>query len=606
MSRRYTVALCGNPNVGKSTVFNALTGMRQHTGNWAGKTVETARGSFSVAGCDVTLIDLPGMYSLSTGSTEERLAADALRAREIDLAVVVVDATCLERGLALAFQVQALAKRTLVCVNLLDEARKKCVSIDMPKLQSLTRLRCIGTCARDQIGLDALKKEIIRLCAHPAADHQPQDADAQERALNVCREAVRVKSDNPVNTRQLRLDRLLTGRMVGFPLMALLLVLVLYITMMTANVPSKLLSDALLGFQQTLEGWMAALGAPDWLIGALARGVYRTLAWVVSVMLPPMAIFFPLFTLLEDLGYLPRVAFNLDRCFLGCKACGKQALCMLQGLGCNAVGVTGARIIDSPRERLIAILTNTFMPCNGRFPTMIALLAIFCAGGAGSNLLSAVLLAGLIGLGAGMTLLCSFLLSKTLLKGVPSLFTLELPPFRRPQVGKVIVRSLLDRTLYVLGRAVRVAAPAGLILWVMANVTVAGATVLSHVTGFLDPLGRLLCMDGVILTAFLLGFPANEIVLPIILMGYLSTGTLIELDSLTALKDVLVSNGWTVWTAAGVLLFSLFHFPCSTTLLTIKKETGSIKWTVVAFLLPTVVGMAICLLLRLLQMLFGA
>ena len=267
--------------------------------------------------------------------------------------------------------------------------------------------------------------------------------------------------------------------------------------------------------------WM---NAPEWLHGVLVLGVYRVLAWVVSVMLPPMAIFFPLFTLLEDLGYLPRVAFNLDHQFKKCGSCGKQALTMCMGFGCNAAGVTGARIIDSPRERLIAILTNNFVPCNGRFPTIIAIISMFFIGAVTlpfQSALSALMLTGVIVLGVFMTFAVSRLLSGTLLKGVPSSFALELPPYRRPQIGKVIVRSIFDRTLFVLGRAIAVAAPAGLIIWVMANVSVGGASLLSHCAGFLDPFARLLGMDGIILMAFILGFPANEIVVPIMIMAYI-------------------------------------------------------------------------------------
>jgi ferrous iron transport protein B len=315
-----------------------------------------------------------------------------------------------------------------------------------------------------------------------------------------------------------------------------------------------------------------------------------------------MAIFFPAFTLLEDLGYLPRVAFVLDHAFRQAGACGKQALTMCQGLGCNACGVTGCRIIDSPRERLIAILTNCLVPCNGRFPTLIALITIFFVGdGAGvlTGLGAAVLLLGVLVLGVAGTLACSRLLSATVLKGMPSSFTLELPPFRKPRVGQVVVRSLLDRTLFVLGRAAAVAAPAGAVIWLLANVTVGEATVLAHCTRFLDPFARLFGLDGVILMAFLLGWPANEIVIPVMLMAYLSCGRLVELDSLTQLGQLLTANGWTWNTAVCTMLFSLFHWPCSTTCITVYRETKSLKWTAWAVLLPTALGFALCFLVNL-------
>ncbi len=325
-------------------------------------------------------------------------------------------------------------------------------------------------------------------------------------------------------------------------------------------------------------------------------------------MLPPMAIFFPLFTLLEDAGYLPRVAYNLDRSFKHCSACGKQALTMCMGFGCNAADVIGCRIIDSPRERFLAILTNNFVPCNGRFPTLIAILTMFfigTSGNASTSLLSALLLTLVIVIGILMTFGMTKLLSKTILKGMPSSFTLELPPYRRPQIGKVILRSILDRTLFVLGRAIIVAAPAGLIIWLMANLTIGDCSILSHCAGFLNPFAQLMGLDGVILLAFILGFPANEIVVPIIIMAYLSQGSILELDNLKDMKQLFVSNGWTYTTAISTMFFSLMHWPCSTTLLTIKKETGSWKWTALAAAIPTATGILLCIVFTFLVRLFN-
>lgn len=310
-----------------------------------------------------------------------------------------------------------------------------------------------------------------------------------------------------------------------------------------------------------------------------------------------MAIFFPMFALLEDFGYLPRVAFNLDRCFKRCHACGKQALTMCMGFGCNAAGVVGCRIIDSPRERLIAILTNNFVPCNGRLPVLISIITMFFVSslnGWQSSLLCALLLSGMILMGVVMTLLISKLLSMTILKGIPSSFTLELPPYRKPQVGKVIVRSMLDKTLFVLGRAVLFAVPAGFVLWLMTNITVGGVSLLIHCASFLDPFARVLGMDGVILLAFILGLPANEIVMPIILMAYLAKGSLTKMDDILAIRGILTANGWTWVTAVSTMLFSLFHWPCSTTCMTIKKETQSFKWMAVGIAVPTLVGIIVC------------
>ncbi len=418
-------------------------------------------------------------------------------------------------------------------------------------------------------------------------------------AEHICQTVI-FYDDQKYMDRQIAADRFLTGKITAIPTMALLLMVVLWLTIVGANYPSALLSKWLFSLQEPLINLFHFFKMPVWLVNPLVNGVYRVLAWVTAVMLPPMAIFFPLFTLLEDLGYLPRIAFNLDYCFKKCRACGKQALTMCMGFGCNAVGVTGCRIIDSPRERLIAILTNNFVPCNGRFPTLIAIITMFfITGSTGilSSVYSAAILTLVILLGIFMTMVTSRFLSATFLKGIPSSFTLELPSYRLPQFGKVIVRSIFDRTLFVLGRAISVAAPAGLIIYIMANITFAGNTLLAHTAGFLDPFARLLGMDGVILMAFILGFPANEIVMPIAIMAYMAESTLIEAENLFALRALLVENGWTWLTAVCTMLFSLMHWPCSTTLISIKKETGGLKWTLLGFLLPTVCGMLLCFLL---------
>ena len=600
------VALAGNPNVGKSTLFNALTGLRQHTGNWAGKTVATARGSYTYEGQEYQLIDLPGTYSLAAHSQEEAVARDFIESGQADGVVVVCDATCLERNLILVLQVLELTGQVLVCVNLMDEAERLGVQVDLAALSQRLGVPVVGTAGGRQDGLEELKKAVAVLVTSEAPA-EPQRAPAERVTLaeRYADQVVRSRSAQRLR-RQRRIDRLLTSKATGIPLMLLLFGLVVWLTVAGANFPSALLTELFARIGAVLEGWLA--GAPDWLRGLLLDGVYRVTAWVVAVMLPPMAIFFPLFTLLEDLGYLPRAAFVMDHAFQKAKTCGKQCLTMCMSLGCNACGVTGCRIIDSPRERLIAILTSSLVPCNGKFPTLIALITIFFVGGRAGLLASlegAALLLGTLVLGVAGTLACSRLLSATVLKGVPSSFALELPPFRKPRVGQVIVRSMLDRTLFVLGRAVSVAAPAGAFIWLMANVTVGDASLLAHCTGFLDPFARLFGLDGVILMAFLLGWPANEIVLPVMLMAYLATGSLVEFDDLAALGALLTQHGWTWLTAVCAMLFSLFHWPCSTTCLTIYKETGSVKWTALSVAIPTALGLGLCLVVSTAARLLG-
>lgn len=682
------IAIAGNPNVGKSTIFNALTGMRQHTGNWPGKTVATAQGYYCTDSAGYVLVDIPGTYSLLAHSAEEEAARDFLCFGGIDGAVVVCDATCLQRSLNLALQVMELCPRTVVCVNLCDEAKRRGIALDLEQLEQNLGVPVVGTSAHDKKTLKRLTAALDRLCsgectvnprrlhyirpvenaisevepllrerfgerlnprwlalrllegdkslAEKAGEYlgcglmcQPEVATVVERGrarlaaeditLDILRD--RIVSCITLNSEEAadgavdecagcraadrRADKLLTGRVLGFPLMILLLLVIFWLTISGANYPSQLLSAGLTWVGDRFAELMS--GAPWWLKGILVDGAYRTLSWVVAVMLPPMAIFFPLFTLLEDSGYLPRIAYNLDKPFQKCHACGKQALTMAMGFGCNAAGIVGCRIIDSRRERLIAMLTNAFVPCNGKFPFILTLTSIFFVGAVGGfagSVLSAGIVTALIVLGVLMTFAASRFLSATILRGEPSSFTLELPPYRKPQFGRVIVRSMLDRTLFVLGRAAAVAAPAGAVIWVLANVTVDGASLLSICTDFLDPFARLLGLDGVILMAFVLGLPANEIVIPIIIMTYMAQGSLAELD-LPELAALLTANGWTWRTALCTMLFSLMHWPCSTSLLTVKKESGGWKWAAAAFLLPTCAGMLVCFIVAQTTGLFG-
>lgn len=677
------IALAGNPNVGKSTVFNSLTGLNQHTGNWPGKTVTNAHGNYSHKDNNFILVDIPGTYSLMANSVEEEVARDFICFGNPDTTVIVVDATCLERNLNLVLQTLEVTSKVVVCVNLMDEAKRKNIKINLDELSKELGIPVIGISAIKGKGLEELMDSVYKVAFNKISLNpiSIQYEESIEQAIseveillspiigdklnarwvalklidgdrtllesidkycgvNLIEETELMKRVDKVrdclNTKEIdhttfrdkivshlvnmaenissrvvsfekenyndfdrKVDKYLTSKKFGIPIMICLLAVIFWITIAGANYPSDLLAKGLFWIQDKLTVFFIWLGTPPWIHELLVMGIYRTLAWVVSVMLPPMAIFFPLFTLLEDLGYLPRVAFNLDNFFKKSCACGKQALTMCMGFGCNAAGIIGCRIIDSPRERLIAIITNNFVPCNGRFPILIAIISMFFVGmieGPFQSIILSLILTGVIVLGIVMTLVVSKILSKTMLKGIPSNFTLELPPYRKPQVGKIIVRSILDRTLFVLGRAVVVAIPAGLIIWIMANIYIGDISILTYFANFLDPFAKSIGLDGYILMAFILGFPANEIVIPIIIMSYMATGSLIELDSLVQLKDLLVANGWTWLTATCVMLFSLMHWPCATTCLTIRKETESLKWTAISFLVPTITGIAICFL----------
>lgn len=607
---RRTVALAGNPNVGKSTVFNALTGSRQHTGNWSGKTVACAEGRLRGGG--LTLTDLPGTYSLRAHSEEERAAREFLVSGQACAVVLVADAGCLERSLILALQVLEVQKNAILCLNLMDEAAKKGIEIDAAALERELGIPVIPCAARQGKGLHELEAAIRRAAAgenetHPTAIRYPaMDEDlTEEQRDDIATAAAALRAEEIALTcvrqpecacaRDDRADDVILSRRFGVPLMLLLLAGVFYITLFGANVPSEWLSTHLLALGTPFAGALAKLGLPPFFVSMLTDGLWRVLATVVSVMLPPMAIFFPLFTLLEDAGYLPRVAFQLDHAFQCARASGKQSLTMCMGFGCNACGVTGCRIIDSPRERLIAILTNSFAPCNGRFPLLIFLCSVFFAGSAAGG---ALLLTGVIAASVGLTLLVSRILSATVLRGEAVSFALELPPYRMPQIGRVIVRSVRDRTLFVLARAAAVAAPAGVLIWLLANVQIGNTAILSHITAFLDPAARVFGIDGVILLAFILGFPANELVMPLIVMGYLSSGTIASGVDFASFRALLLANGWTVQTALCTLVLTVAHAPCSTTCLTILRETRSAKWTLAAVLIPAGIGLALCILIH--------
>lgn len=592
------ICLAGNPNVGKSTLFNKLTGLKQHTGNWPGKTVARAFGYCSYSGRQYQLVDLPGCYSLLADSPEEEIARDYICSREADAVLVVCDGTSLERNLNLVLQVLGLTSRVVVCINLMDEVKRRHLRLNLERLEEKLSAPVLGISARGKIDKELLFQKIEEAAKKPVlVPDRREEQDTEERirqAEKIAREVIAYEKKE-YDKKDRRLDKLFTSRATGFPIMLGLLFFIFWLTIAGANYPSQLLSHFFMWAEKALYSLLLSWKLPRPLVEAAVTGVFRVTGWVVSVMLPPMAIFFPLFTILEDYGYLPRIAFNLDRCFQCCHACGRQALTMCMGFGCNAVGVTGCRIISSERERMVAILTNNFVPCNGRFPTLIALISMFLAGSQGlPGVAAAGILAAVVLFGVLLTFFFSWLLGKTILKGVPSTLTLELPPYRRPQPGTILLRSFLDRTLSILGRAIKASIPAGILIWVLANVRIGEQSLLLHCAGFLNPAAVCMGLDGVILLAFILGFPANEIVVPIILMAYLSGEGLMDFKNLAELKEILICHGWTIKTAVCTILFTLVHWPCATTCMTIRKETGSLRWTLTAMLLPTLAGGAIC------------
>ena len=675
------VALIGNPNVGKSTIFNAITKMNQHTGNWPGKTVENAFGEYSYNNKKYLMYDLPGTYSLISHSDEEEVARNFICFNKKDVTIVVCDAVCLERNLNLVLQICEMTDNVIVCVNLMDEAIKKKIRIDLDKLSELLNVPVIGSSARSNIGLNKLLKtieqttynrpykikynDVIENAINMIYSNINDDININKRFLSIklldddeiiineikkqinknkfnkklnikIKEAKNYLHQNDITDlkekiteeiinkaeeinneivifenkdytkRDRKIDKLLTNKITGIPIMIISLMFIFYLTIVFSNYPSTLLYNILFNLEDKIYNFFNILSFPNLFTEITVHGAYRVTAFVISVMLPPMIIFFPLFSLLEDSGVLPRIAFNLDKRFKRCNACGKQALTMCMSFGCNAVGITGTRIIDSKRERLIAILTNNFIPCNGRFPTIISIITMFfiVSNNKYNALISSLILTIFILIGILITFITSKILSKTLLKGMPSSFTLELPPYRRPQFFKVIFRSIRDKALKVLLRAIIVSIPAGIIIWIFTNVNIDNTSILNHFTNILDPFGKLIGLDGTIISSFILGIPANEIVIPIALMSYLNTNLISNFDNINALKTIFIDNGWTIKTAICTILFSIMHFPCATTLLTIKKETKSIWWTFLSFIIPTITGIIICFIISNLLNLF--
>jgi ferrous iron transport protein B len=718
------VALAGNPNTGKSTVFNCLTGLRQHTGNWPGKTISRAEGGFAYMGARYKIVDLPGTYSLRSASPDETVAREFLLFGQPDVTVITVDASALERNLNLVLQILQFTGRAVLCLNIMDEARANKLLVDARRLaadlgipvvpcsarrgegiKELTAaIHAVATgevvCTPRRLELDVpglrealpvIKGGLVQLfpaVGHPEwvalrlleGDHVVADmvragnlgwlgndhaaavapgaslpdahassaparaacevlveaaaelrwklpANYQDRLTEliyaesshiVVRSVAREGTSRRIDL-QHKLDALLTGPWTGFPIMALIFAIVLWLTISGTNVPSAFLYDCLLGQVYPFLNAQSHALLPAWLAGILVDGIYRATAWVVSVMLPPMAVFFPLFTMLEDFGYLPRVAFNLDRLFHRVGAHGKQSLTMAMGFGCNAAGVIATRIIDSPRERLIAILTNNFALCNGRWPTQILVASIFLGALAppalaGSVASVAVFVVAMLGF--ALTLLTSWVLSRTVLRGEASTFSLELPPYRPPNVLRTLYTSFVDRTFFVLWRAILFAIPAGALIWLVSKVSVNGSLLAAWLVEGLDPVAWVLGLNGTILLAYIIAIPANEIIIPTILMLCVlltkhvipggEAGVMFESDSVADVKTLLTQSGWTLLTAVSLMLFSLCHNPCSTTLFTIYKETRSARWTALAAVLPLGIGGGLCALVAFVWRWFAA
>lgn len=687
VKKRIKTALAGNPNVGKSSLFNRLTGLCRHTGNWSGKTVDLSLGSFSVSDSEICdIVDLPGTYSLYAHSEEERVSRDYICFSDAEKIVVVADASYLERNLILALDICEAKENVVLVLNLMDEAEKSGLCIDLERLSQMLSVPVIPASAKTGMGLDEIKRTITndsiasvstpiprsvaqaainivcqtiesigktnKLSAHwLAVKFLENDADfvsqiafhlaytpdelfmiddaidraneileksgfapdafpdyAAECVIKRAREIAGACVQRKTKEKQTltpKLDRYVLGKYTAYPIMLALFALILWLSAVGANYPSDLLFRAFSFVGDRLSYLMRDL--PESIRAPLLDGVYLVLTWVVSVMLPPMAIFFPLFTLAEDFGLLPRIAFCLDEPFRRSGSCGKQPLAMCMGLGCNCTGIIGSRIIDSDRERLLSVLTNSFVPCNGRLPLLITLSSLLFIGLSVHlrGVLSATILMLFILLSVFVTMIVCRLLSGAFLKGGRSSITLELPPYRIPNVGQVLVRSVLDRTLRVLGRSVLVAAPAGLVIWLLSNLTFCGRTPLSLFNTLLDQIGTFLGMDGTILSAFVLGMPANEIVLPIILMSYNGCTLLTQTPSLSNLFAVLTNNGWTSKTIVCTAVFCLFHFPCAPALITVFKETHSKMAAIMSVAVPLTVGATLCMLLSLVFSLFG-
>lgn len=594
--KKFDIALIGNPNVGKSTIFNALTNLHQHTGNWSGKTVMMAQGSFKIDEYIFNVIDLPGTYSLNAKSKDEEIACECILKSKLDALIIILDESRIGRNLLLALQIMRHKKNIILVLNFADEAKQNNIILNKGLMKKILNVPIVETSARNNTGINILRYEIYKTCQKDYDANKKLNLPEQTDKLLEIADTIEKRCVKKIfaDKSNIMLDNILTSKFFALPIMFLMLLIVFWITIFGANYFSDLLTFLFSKLEIILRKIFDFCNASDFLSGIFIDGMYRTLVWVISVMLPPMAIFFPLFTLLEDFGLLPRIAFNLDGIFKKFGSNGKQSLTMCMGFGCNAAGVVSCRIIDSKRDKLIAILTNNFVPCNGRFPGLIILASMLVCGKFVSLKIALIISLAIISC-VIMTLLVSKILSVTIFKGRPSFFILELAPYRKPKFFHTIIRSIFDKTLFVLWRAVIVAIPAGIFIWLFANLNIHQVSIFNIITKFLDPFGKIMGLDGTILAAFLLGMPANEIVFPLIIMSYTNNLSLIPIENFNNINQILKINGWNATTIICTIIFYLYHFPCSTTLLTIKKETDSLKLTLLAFILPTLIGIILCI-----------